>query len=115
MIAAGRKYEGWSDAHKQSVARQVPLIKHWKIIYGDYSCVKGEATWFVDPPYQVAGKYYKHKNIDYVKLGEWCRQLEGQAIVCENVGADWLPFKPFAIFQGAFARPGSQEALWTNE
>ena len=55
-----------------------------------------EATWFIDPPYRVAGRHYRFgpDDIDYVSLGEWCRERPGLVIVCENAGADWLPFRP---------------------
>ena len=54
-----------------------------------------EATWFIDPPYQFGGHEYKcsNKQIDFAKLAEWCEDRNGQAIVCENTKATWLPFK----------------------
>ena len=32
-------------------------------------------------------------DIDYARLADWCRALPGTVDVCENVGADWLPFQ----------------------
>ncbi len=52
-----------------------------------------KATWFVDPPYQNMGKLYKENKIDYQELGTYCRERLGQVMVCENEGADWLPFE----------------------
>lgn len=110
-----RKYEGWSDAHKESVAAQIVLIKHWKIIEGDYVDAPNiKASWFVDPPYQVAGKYYPFKVSNYQDLAKWCLSLRGQTIVCENEGADWLPFAPFMATQSG-NKPGgtpNREAIW---
>ncbi len=56
--------------------------------------------------------------IDFPALGDWCRGRQGQVIVCENDGADWLPFTPFASAHAMFGtrRSGrSAEAIWTNE
>jgi hypothetical protein len=68
-----------------------------------------EATWFVDPPYNNrAGSYYIENSIDYVALGTWCHERRGQAIVCENEGADWLPFRSFKDVEGWCQRSGLQ-------
>lgn len=55
----------------------------------------GEATWFIDPPYQHQGHRYHmgSDGIDYPALGAWCQQLPGQTIVAEAEPADWLPFE----------------------
>jgi hypothetical protein len=39
-------------------------------------------------------------------------------MVCENAGAEWLPFVPFRIIKGLEGRRGgkkSVEVVWTNE
>lgn len=119
-IERGRKYEGWSSQLRIEVADNVNRIRHWKVIEGDYTLAPDiEATWFVDPPYNNrAGSYYIHSDLDYVSLGSWCRGLPGQVIVCENEGADWLPFKPFKKIK-AMSRPNgksfSAEVIWTND
>ena len=61
-----------------------------------------KATWFIDPPYQFGGKYYRHngKKIDYEFLGEWCKNRDGQVIVCENHKADWMEFEPLVGISG---------------
>ena len=88
----------WSAACRARIAAQVPRIKHWIVIEGSYDELpNAPATWFVDPPYNNrAGETYRcgRKGIDYAHLGAWCREREGQVIVCENEGADWLPFAP---------------------
>jgi hypothetical protein len=113
LRSMGRVFEGWSEAQRERVASQVTQIRHWEIIEGDYTLAPNiEATWFIDPPYQVAGSYYVHKRIDYAELAPWCRARQGQVMVCENVGADWLPFKPFTLSKSGPARRVSAEALY---
>lgn len=118
-----RRDGGWP---RERLASQVAAIKHWRIIEGDYTEAPDlEATYFVDPPYQIAGARdtrpgargrvrYPHgaDAIDFMALGQWCRTRQGQVIACENVGATWLPFEPLRDFQSA--RPGgvSREAVW---
>jgi hypothetical protein len=33
-------------------------------------------------------------------------------MACENAGADWLPFQPFATLKAGVNGAGSQEVLW---
>lgn len=110
----GRVYEGWSEKQRYRVASQVGYIRHWKIIEGDYTMSpEVEATWFIDPPYNNrAGSYYKYHDIDYQALGLWSRERKGQVLVCENEGADWLPFKPFATLKPGLNGSGSREVLY---
>ena len=103
----------WGQTVRERVARDVDKIKHWQIIEGDYiNTPKLAATWFIDPPYQSAGKHYKHnsKAIDYQQLSNWCRSLSGQVMVCENTGADWLPFIHLASIKSTKGQ--SKEAIW---
>lgn len=111
------KYRGsfWSERTRERVASQVDRIRHWRVIEGDYSQAPDvEATWFVDPPYQVAGKSYREGagTIDYQELGEWCRLRQGQVVVCENEGATWLPFARHRETQGLAKR--SVESVWVQ-
>ena len=108
----------WGFGTKMTLASQVDLIKHWRVIHGDYSMVPNNtATWFIDPPYKEAGKDYRYgsSKIDYSRLAEWCASRQGQVIVCENKGADWLPFSHFTDIKGT---PGknrsgvSSEVIW---
>jgi site-specific DNA-adenine methylase len=97
------------------IASNLRKIRHWDIRLGSYEDVPNQlATWFVDPPYKVAGKYYKHssKSIDYSHLAHWSKCRIGQTIVCENVGADWLPFNYLTSIRGAIK--SSREAVWLN-
>lgn len=91
------KYRGyfWCKNYRDRSAETVQQIRHWRIINASYRAIPtGEATWFVDPPY-VGLNHYGQGAIDYEHLGSWCLERRGQVIVCENEGADWLPFWPF--------------------
>jgi hypothetical protein len=116
LTLLGRRYEGWNDAQRERVALQVPIVKHWRIIEGDYTAAPTvRATWFVDPPYSnKAGSYYVHSDVDYSALAAWCQERVGQVIVCENEGATWLPFRPFATFKAGVNGSGSKEVIWTG-
>lgn len=106
----------WSEAIRLRIASQLQHIRHWQVIHGDYSDAPNiAATWFIDPPYQIAGTRYRHssKQIDFTHLADWVLKRQGQVMVCENVGADWLPFQPFTTVNGQ--KRSSTEAIWTNE
>lgn len=95
MRAGTRVTSYWGEAVRGSVARQVQYIRHWRIFQADYAEAENRpATWFVDPPYVVWGHRYRHHNVDYKHLANWCQSRNGQVIVCEQEGADWLPFVP---------------------
>lgn len=116
LAATGRNFEGWNQNTKERIARQIHLIRHWKCICGDYRrAINRTATWFIDPPYNNrVGRYYPYSDIDYKELGNWCRLRLGQVIVCENEGADWLPFEPFHLLKPGFNSKGSQEVIYTQ-
>lgn len=111
----------WGSEIRERIASQVDQIRHWTISNRSYDSLdtRIRATWFIDPPYQGAGVGYRNgsTSIDFDALGLWCRSLKGQTLVCENEGADWLPFQPF---QSIKATPGgkrtgrSAEVLWTR-
>lgn len=108
----------WGAEIRQRIASQVDRIKHWRIFHAGYEQLSnGKATWFIDPPYQQAGVHYRFnsKGIDYTHLAEWSKDRQGQVIVCENHGADWLPFQPFQVSKGTpgASRTGmSKEVVW---
>lgn len=93
-----QKYSTWNEKTKYYIASNLHKIKHWDIRLGDYDEFEDinylTATWFIDPPYQYGGKYYKYQISDYNKLAEYCKSRKGQVIVCENTKANWLDFKP---------------------
>ena len=97
------------------ISKLLHKIRHWEIKLGSFDELENvEATWFIDPPYMFGGEHYKEssKNIDFAKLAEWCKSRNGQAIVCENTKATWLPFKPMIDMQGAMYK--TTEAIWSN-
>jgi site-specific DNA-adenine methylase len=97
------------------IASNLFKIKHWKIELDSYENIPNqEATWFIDPPYQVGGYVYKENNDgwDYSKLAEWCVSRKGHVIVCENTSASWLPFLPMKKMRGSIM--SSTEVIWSN-
>lgn len=102
-------------AYKIKTTKDIlPKIKHWEIKQGCYTELENKtATWFIDPPYQRGGEHYPCRNIDFKRLGEWSRERNGQVIVCENDGADWLDFIPLKSYWGGMKR--STEVIWCNE
>jgi hypothetical protein len=118
MRQLGQQQTGvyWSAEIRERLARQVDFIRHWTVAQCSYEQIPDQAaTWFIDAPYDSrAGEYYRYgrKDIDYKHLGEWCQSRSGQVIVCEQVGATWLDFRPFRNFKGL--RGVSKEAIWTK-
>jgi hypothetical protein len=106
----------WGNRVRQTIARQLPAIHHWKVFNRNYAeCpTPRRATWFVDPPYECAGKHYRFgsEQIDYGALAQWCRSRPGQVIVCENEGAQWLPFRELADVKTTRAQRRSKEVIW---
>lgn len=104
----------WDEKHRQGLSEELFKIKHWDIRNESYENAPDiEATWYVDPPYQNAGKYYTHWKVDYESLSLWCQQRKGQVIVCENEGAEWLPFKNLVDLKGQ--KHNRKEVIWTNQ
>ena len=113
--------KSWSKEKKHRIASQQKFIRHWKIKNEPYWVIPNiKAHWFIDPPYNnKAGSHYRHSDIDYRHLSEFCQSRDGVAVVCENTGANWLPFEHFvdAKRTGNFysAKGGySKEAIWTR-
>jgi len=110
----------WGEHAIERIAQQVERIKHWRVIEDDYSAAANrEATWFIDPPYQVAGTRYRFgsRDLDFRTLAKWCRSRRGQTIVCEQEGADWLPFRDFYAAKANESVNGgkiSHEVVWTR-
>ena len=100
----------------EKIANNLHKIKHFDIRNESYvNCPDMIGTWFIDPPYQYGGEHYRHGNrtIDYEFLRDWCTSRSGQVIVCENMKANWMDFKPLKQIRGSNA--SSIEALWTND
>ncbi|HRA73194.1 MAG TPA: DNA adenine methylase [Niabella sp.] len=125
LVASGRPsnivtkfmdYDNGNQKVYKRISDSLDLIRHWEIKLGSYDELENiEATWFIDPPYMFGGEHYKesNKNIDFGKLAEWCKNRNGQTIVCENMKADWLDFKPLTKIQGA-CQTNTTEAIWSN-
>jgi hypothetical protein len=110
---------GWGAAVRCRIAEQVKQIRHWTIIEGEYHDAPNiEATWHIDPPYDnKAGRLYPQQPEAFEELSEWCRTRRGLVMVCENHGADWLPFHRLAATQsnaGERGKKKSQEVIWLN-
>jgi 16S rRNA G966 N2-methylase RsmD len=109
----------WGEAKRERIARSVERIRHWRLIEGGYEDAPDVVgTWFIDPPYALAGRHYPTRIADYGALAAWCRTRRGQVMVCENEGADWLPFRPFFHAKANPSKHGgkvSREALWMND
>jgi site-specific DNA-adenine methylase len=110
-----QKRNSWAN-NKVKIAYNLYKIKFWDIRHGDYRDIENlKATWFIDPPYQYGGYDYTHSSlsIDFNNLSQWCKNRQGQIIVCENTKADWLDFKPMKKMQGSVYL--TTEAIWTNQ
>lgn len=95
MKSGERPKSFWSVYIKNRISRQLKFIRHWKIFNKSYVEIENNnATWFIDPPYVDAGKYYRYgsEKINYEELSKWCKGRLGHVIVCENYGAKWLDF-----------------------
>lgn len=110
----------WGEIIRHRIASQLARIRHWKVFNLSYEHAPNcsSVTWFIDPPYSGdAGRAYRHNVIDYNSLSAWCRSREGQIIVCENAGAEWLPFIPLMrakAMSKVNGRNHSMEAIWMN-
>jgi hypothetical protein len=113
----------WSPQCRQKIASQQRFIRHWTVSHGSWeSAPVTLATYFVDPPYEVAGKHYVRgsSRIDFSALAAWCRASPGQVIACEAEGATWLPFRLLdeIASQGrggvTKGKGRSREVVWTN-
>ena len=99
------------------ISKQLYKIKHWNIIHDDYINMKNEqASWFIDPPYQIGGDQYScsNKHINYNELANYCKTRKGQVIVCENSNCDnWLDFTYLTDTNGLIKK--THEVIWTND
>lgn len=94
------KWGTWSETRRELIAQQVSRIRDWKAILADYRDAPDiEATWFIDPPYTISGRHYRHNSINYQDVAEFVRDRRGLTLVCEQAGARWLPFKTLGTVQ----------------
>lgn len=116
-LASGCRGSVWSERTRERVASQQEKIKRWTIILGDYSEAPDvDAHWHIDPPYQVKGRSYVCRDVDYTELAQWCQSRRGFVQVCENTGAEWLPFRHMRDAKSINDRLGkgarSSEVVW---
>ena len=111
----------WGPAVKQRIISQLPKIREWEIHQASWDEIDvgrfgNDVHWHIDPPYSSpAGRRYPHDHVDYDKLADWCRRLPGDVDVCEQEGAEWLPFSPLcSVVTARGRRTGavSHEAVW---
>lgn len=106
---------------RRKLLEVIPEVTNWKITNVDYTdLVNVDATWFVDPPYaNAAGRRYRTNAVDYQQLGWWCLNRKGQVIVCEQAGADWLPFETMehkrVQIRSRYQKSEAREAVWTSQ
>lgn len=111
------KYNSWNRA-KIEISENLYKVKHWIVSNYNYDVIENiEATWFIDPPYQYGGEWYQssvnNKKLDYDKLSVYCKERNGDVIVCENSKADWLDFKPLVEMNGQLHK--TMEVVWYNK
>ena len=96
----------WGRKAKERIVDQLPLIEEgWTITEGPYDRAPDEeATWLIDPPYKDKGKHYRFPITDFAPLAQWVRSRDGLVVVCEQKGADWLPFAPLGSFKSTRGR-----------
>jgi 16S rRNA G966 N2-methylase RsmD len=107
-----KKFNSWNKT-KNDIANNLYKIRHWKIKQDDYFNINNvKATWYIDPPYQYGGQWYKinNKTLNYANLAEWCKKRMGQVIVCENTKATWMDFKPLVELNGQLHK--TVESIW---
>jgi len=107
-------FNDW-NTDRQRIARNLHKIRHWEIKLGSYDEIENQkSTWFIDPPYQYGGEYYRksNKDINFNILSRWCKSRQGQVIVCENSKADWMNFKQMIKLSGQ--KHTTHEVIWSN-
>jgi hypothetical protein len=107
---------------RRKMEQVIPAVSTWHVTNLDYKELPDvEATWFVDPPYSniAGGRYRTGSGLDYGELADWVRSRKGQVIVCENAGANWLPFRPLehrrVSIRSRYHKADAREVMWTNE
>ena len=91
---------------------------HWtrRVVLVEYTLAPDlEATYFIDPPYQRITHGYDsdRSGLDFGALAEWCLTRQGQIIVAEESGANWLPFRPLTAKRTINNTP-TIEVVYTN-
>jgi hypothetical protein len=105
----------WGSVIKQRIANQVQYIRHWKIFNKSYTELDNlGGYWFVDAPYNsIPGQKYVYNKVDYAHLSEWAKTRNGQAVVCEMEGANWMNFEP--LVKAKSSKGYNLEVVWIKE
>lgn len=113
----------WNEYVKDRIISQLPKIRKWQAILGDYNLAYHQSldfknqTYFIDPPYSsVAGKKYKHNKINYWHLQWWIKQNKySQIIACENqdLTCSWADFNQSTDSRNANNRV-KKELVWVQ-
>jgi site-specific DNA-adenine methylase len=105
----------WTQRKIEMIASQLEHIRHWKVQHLSFENIDNvKATWFIDPPYKEAGSRYKFNKIDYSALAQWCKERNGQVIVCEQDNAAWLPFEHLRFGRNA-SNKDYKELVWYKD
>ena len=98
------------EIQKRRILQRFHLLERIEVTNLDYTeIINQQACWFIDPPYQLqtivqntpfqnGNGYsvgYNSDSINFSDLASWCISRDGQIIVCEKQGANWLPFRSF--------------------
>jgi len=100
---------------KKRLAKKLSIIKEWRVLDDFKNAPDIKATWFIDPPYHKAGELYKENKVNFKFLGQWCKKRKGQVIVCEQLGAKWLPFDKLKSYKALTVRGQTKrkvEVVW---
>ena len=85
----------WDASIRKTIADNVHLLRDIEVSNLSFADMQNiECCWFIDPPYQSNIVKYEASSVplNYSVLSDWCKQRNGQIIVCEQSPADWLPF-----------------------
>lgn len=108
----------WSQRARDRIAADVHRVKHWSITQCSYEYImhlhSDDVVYFVDPPYVDKGRYYRFRDVDYPGLARWVGEISSSTvIVCEQQGADWLPFESLASIKSTKGR--SEEVVYLRQ
>jgi len=113
----------WNEYVKDRIISQLPKIRKWRAIQGDYFILDSlpfnskKYTYFIDPPYSAAaGRKYKHNKINYHYLKWWIEQKKcSQIIACENqdLTYQWAEFNQSVLSRSANNRV-KKELIWVQ-
>lgn len=109
----------WGEYQRERLANDSVKCASWEIYNEQYTEADGIiGSWFIDPPYELAGRYYKHPFNNYSDLSEFAKRQKDQVIVCEEVTDKhkpiWMDFHPLCKTHLTTQRRRAQELMWTN-